>query len=344
MSEPEERALPPIPVKEANRVRTTRLSVMERALKEPFAISRGVKTHAVCILAEIADAASGRGLATPYPHFGETARSALDAARALEALVEAGAGRDAIQAAGAPGAARNAVDLALWDLEAKQTGRPVHEAAGLPAPRRLDTFHTLIVADPDDVERRAARMAGRPIKLKLAGDGLDAERIARARAGAPTARLVLDANEGLDLAGLEALLPAAVAARAELIEQPTPPALDDALAAYDGPVPLCADESVRGLEDLEGLSKGYRAVNVKLDKAGGLTGALAMVEAARAKGLMIMVGCMAAPSLAIAPAAILAAGADFVDLDGPFLVAEDDEPSLAGADGRLDAVRRELWG
>jgi L-alanine-DL-glutamate epimerase-like enolase superfamily enzyme len=243
-----------------------------------------------------------------------------------------------------PGAARNALDCALWDLEAKISGRSATELAGLAPLHAVETAFTISLASPEDMAARALAAAHyRLLKLKLGGDG-DEERLAAVRQAVPDARLIADANEAWRPSDLERLLAAAKAARVELIEQPLP-AGDDALLQHIARVvPLCADESVHDRASLATLAKRYDAVNVKLDKTGGLTEALATAAEARRLGLKIMVGCMVATSLAMAPALLLAQDADFVDLDGPLLLDRDRVPGLVYSSGTVMPAPAALWG
>ena len=273
-------------------------------LAAPFAISRGVKSRADVVVATVRDGGFvGRGEGVPYPRYGESMAGAL---RAIGAFAETcGDGsRQALLEAMPPGAARNAIDCALWDLEARQRGVPVWELAGLPPPRPVVTAYTIGLGDAAAMALSARRNADRPLlKVKL-GDApeRDAERLRAVREAAPAARLIVDANEGWSLVGLGVIAPVAAAAGVELIEQPLPAGADGALAGFDSPVPLGADESLHGEVDLGGLAAKYRVLNIKLDKTGGLTRALGLAAQARAMGFGVMVGCMVATSLSMAPA------------------------------------------
>lgn len=295
-------------------------------LAEPFVISRGAKSVARQI--EIAideDGATGRGAAVPYARYGESVESAVAVAEAVRREIESGADRDALLTLLPPSAARAGVDAALWDLAAQRSGKPVHVLAGFPAPAPVSTALTIPVAAPEAVAAAAAARAyAALLKLKLAGDGADSARILAALAAAPRARLILDANEGLDRNALEALVSALPPERIALIEQPLPASADAALADYASPIPLYADESFHGPADVGRVKGLYRGVNVKLEKSGGLTAALAAVDAARRAGLSVMIGSMVGSSLALAPAFLLASTADVVDLDGALFLAEDD--------------------
>ncbi len=314
-------------------------------LKHAFRISRGAKTEALTVTAEIADGPhSGRGEAVPYPRYDETPEGARSAIEGLRRAIEAGLTRPSLQDALPPGAARNALDCALWDLEAKRTGRPAWELAGLAPPQPCVTAVTLSLDTPEGMGRAAARHAAMPLlKLKVTGEG-DLDRIRAVRANAPGARLIVDANEGWTAPMLDALLPAFAALGVEMVEQPLPAADDGALAGRRFALPLCADESCHTRADLPRLAGRYRMVNVKLDKTGGLTEALALAAEARAMGLRLMVGCMVGTSLAMAPAALLAGGADYVDLDGPLLLARDRTPGLCYDGAALQPPEPALWG
>jgi L-alanine-DL-glutamate epimerase-like enolase superfamily enzyme len=243
-----------------------------------------------------------------------------------------------------PGAARNALDCALFDLEAKRLGRPAWDIAGLAPPRAAVTAYTLSLGDPDGMEAAARAAAARPLlKVKLGGAG-DPERIAAVRRGAPKARLIVDANEAWDPETLGANLAACVAARVELIEQPLPAGADDRLAGLDRPIPICADESLHDRAGLDALAERYDAINIKLDKAGGLTEAVMLAREARARGFSIMIGCMVGTSLAMAPATLLASQADYVDLDGPLLLARDRDPALLFEGSTVHPPIPALWG
>ena len=311
-----------------------------------FRISRGARTTAHTVLVEIRDGvATGRGECVPYARYGETVDSVVASIEGLRGELEAGLGREALGDAMAPGAARNAVDCALWDLEAKRTGRRAWESASEPSPGPVITAYTLGIDEPDAMREAAARHADRPLlKVKLDGDRV-AERVAAVRAGAPDARLIVDANEGWTAQTLRRSLSALADLGVELVEQPLPAGADAALADIERAVPVAADESCHTRADLPTLAGRYDVVNVKLDKTGGLTEALALRDAATAAGFGIMVGCMLATSLAMAPALLVAQEARFVDLDGPLLLARDREPGLDyHPDGRVAPPSPALWG
>jgi len=310
-----------------------------------FVIARGAKTEAVVVTALIRDGtATGRGEAVPYARYGESVESVTAAMQAMAEAIASGVDRAALQALLPPGAARNALDCALWDLEAKATSRRAAEIAGLAPLRAVETAYTLSLGEPAAMAEAARRAADRPLlKLKLGGAG-DGERLAAIRAAVPRARLIADANESWSRETWNANMAAAVAAGVELIEQPLPARADDLLGETTHPVPICADESVHSADDLPGLAGRYDAVNIKLDKAGGLTEALRLAAEARDLGLTIMVGCMVATSLAMAPAMLVAQGAAFVDLDGPLLLARDRQPGLRYAGSRIEPPEAALWG
>jgi len=242
------------------------------------------------------------------------------------------------------GAARNALDCALWDLEAKSAGVSVATLAGLKRLEAVETAFTISLASPEEMARKAREAGHHPLlKLKLGGDG-DEERLQALREAVPDARFIADANEAWSEANLERMLEAASHARVELIEQPLPAGADHVLEWYERRVPICADESVHDRASLAKIAKRYDAVNIKLDKTGGLTEALATMAEARELGLKIMVGCMVATSLAMAPALILAQGADYVDLDGPLLLVRDRVPGLTYVAGEVFPPPPALWG
>ena len=314
-----------------------------------FRISRGARRVAHTVLVELRDgAAAGRGECVPYARYGETVESVVESIEGLRGDLERGLGREGLADAMGPGAARNAVDCALWDLEAKRSGRRAWAAAGTRPGTPLEpvvTAYTLGIDEPDAMREAAARHAARPVlKVKLDGERV-AERVAAVRAGAPGARLIVDANEAWSAQILRQSLPELADLRVELVEQPLPAGADAALAGLDRVVPVAADESCHTRADLPGLAGRYDVVNVKLDKTGGLTEALALRDAARDAGFGIMVGCMLATSLAMAPAILVAQGARFVDLDGPLLLARDREPGLDyQPDGQVAPPPRALWG
>jgi len=311
-----------------------------------FTIARGSRTEAVVVLATVTDAEGrvGRGECVPYARYGETVESVSDLIRTQAEAIAAGATRADLQLSLKAGAARNALDCALFDLEAKQLGRPAYEIAGLSAPQVATTAYTLSLGEPDSMEAAARTAAHRPLlKVKLGGAG-DPERIAAVRRGAPDSRLIVDANEAWRPETIEANLAACVAAGVGLIEQPLPAGEDALLAEIARPIPICADESLHDRAGLDALADRYDAINIKLDKTGGLTEAVMLAHEARARGFSLMIGCMVGTSLAMAPAMLLAHHADYVDLDGPLLLARDREPGLRFDGSLIHPPEPALWG
>jgi L-alanine-DL-glutamate epimerase-like enolase superfamily enzyme len=310
-------------------------------LARPFTISRGSRTEARVLTVTVeADGLRGRGESVPYPRYGESLESVTAQIAALPERFD----RARLQRLLPPGAARNAVDCALWDLEAKASGRPVWELAGLPPPAPEVTAYTLSLDTPEAMRAQAAENAWRPLlKVKLGGAG-DLARLEAVRAGAPAARIVVDANEGWTAEAYAALAPALVGLGVEMVEQPLPAGADDALAGIERPLPVCADESCHDRASLPALAGKYDMVNLKLDKTGGLTEALALRDAARTAGYGIMVGCMVGSSLGMAPAVLLAQGAAVVDLDGPLLLARDRDHGLRYDEKGVHPPTPELWG
>ncbi|HEX6442285.1 MAG TPA: N-acetyl-D-Glu racemase DgcA [Stellaceae bacterium] len=324
-----------------------RLSVSRRAwpLVQAFTISRGSRTTAEVVVAELHDGEfRGRGECVPYPRYGESVDSVAAALEAMKGAVFSGLDRNELQQAMPPGAARNALDCAFWDLDAKRENRRVAEIAGIGALRPVVTAYTLSLDTPEKMGEAAARERHRPLlKLKLTGDG-DIERVRAVRRAAPQSRLIVDANEGWNERHLNEVMPALAEFGVELIEQPLPAGKDDALARVPHPIPVCADESCHTAEDLDGLLGKYDAVNIKLDKTGGLTEALRLAAAARERGFKIMVGCMIGSSLAMAPALLIAQQAEVVDLDGPLLLASDRAPGLRYDGSTVHPPEPALWG
>jgi L-alanine-DL-glutamate epimerase-like enolase superfamily enzyme len=307
-----------------------------------FTISRGARTEAIVVLVEARrDGILGRGECVPYARYGETVEDVVAAIENVGVV----ASREALANALPPGAARNAIDCALWDMEAKSAGRRVWELAGLGAYEPPLTCYTLSLNTPDVMAKRASEARQHSLlKIKLGGGDADAERMRAIRAARPDARLVADANEAWKPDELEMLLAVAAEAGFELVEQPLHADNDGALAHLKHPVPVCADESAHTITGLAALRDRYDAVNIKLDKTGGLTDALAMSAEARRLGFKIMVGCMLGTSLAMAPATLVAQFADWADLDGPLLLARDRPHGLAYPDSRVMPPERELWG
>lgn len=311
-----------------------------------FTISRGSKTEAEVVVVTIReDGATGRGECVPYGRYGETVKDVVASIKVVGQSISDGMTRDELQRAMHRGAARNAVDCALWDLEAKLTGEPVWKRAGLGEPQPLTTAYTLSLAEPDIMREAARQAAARPLlKLKLGGDGDDLARVAAVREGAPNATLIVDANEGWQADDVLPLARELAKLGVALIEQPLPAKEDEALRGIDCPIPLCADESAHGVEGMTRLVGLYQYVNVKLDKTGGLTEALSVLRCAKRRNLKAMVGCMVATSLAMAPAALIAQGAAFVDLDGALLLAKDREHGIRYDGSVMMPPERALWG
>jgi len=309
-----------------------------------FVISRGAKTEARVVVATVSDGVHrGRGECVPYPRYGETVEAVAADIAELDGRIDT---RSDLAAMSIGGAARNAIDCALWDLEAKRAGRRAFELANLPEPTSRTTCYTVSLGSPSEMAQATAAAVARGlplIKLKLGGEG-DAERLMAVRRACPDARLVADANEAWTPALLPGLMQAAADAGLEVIEQPLPAGDDAALATIPHAVPVCADESLHTRRDLPALRARYDAINVKLDKAGGLTEALLLAAEARAAGFRIMVGCMVATSLAMAPAMLVAQQADWVDLDGPLLLARDRTPGLRFEGALVHPPDAGLWG
>jgi L-alanine-DL-glutamate epimerase-like enolase superfamily enzyme len=310
-----------------------------------FTISRGSKTEAHVVVATLTDRDhAGRGECVPYARYGETVEGVAAAVEALGPDLARGLDRAGLARALPAGAARNALDCAFWDLEAKRSGRPAHALAGVPAPRPLVTAYTISLASPEAMGAAAAAAAGRPLlKIKLGAPG-DPARIAAIRRAAPRARLIVDANEGWRAENLAENLSACAEAGVLLVEQPLQAGDDAALTGVPHPIPVCADESVHDRASLPALVGKYEAINIKLDKTGGLTEALAVLHEAERMGFLVMVGCMLSTSLAIAPALLLAHAARVVDLDGPLLLAKDRADGLRYENSLVHPPARALWG
>jgi L-Ala-D/L-Glu epimerase / N-acetyl-D-glutamate racemase len=310
-----------------------------------FTISRGAKTEAATVVAEVSRACHvGRGECVPYPRYGETAEATLAAISSMQGALGRGLDREALQGAMRACAARNALDCALFDLEAKMKGVRVWELLVRAAPRACTTAYTVSLGSVEAMAAAAAKAAHRSLlKIKLGGED-DGARIAAVRKAAPRSELIVDANEGWNEANLERNLAACASAGVTLVEQPLPAGRDAALSRVSRPIPVCADESVHDCASLDGLRERYDAINIKLDKTGGLTEALALADAAQAQGFAIMIGCMVATSLAMAPAMLLAAQARFVDLDGPLLLAHDRQHGLRYEESLVYPPEAALWG
>ena len=309
-------------------------------LSRPFRIARGVKTAADVVTVELSESgALGRGEGVPYPRYGESIESALAAIEAARGIIEAGASRDELRAAMPAGAARNAVDCALWDLEARLSGKAVGDP-----PRPVVSALTIGIDTPEAMATAARDAGGAPL-LKVKVDAGDpAARIRAVRAAAPDAALIVDPNESWDQELLATMQDALVEARVDLLEQPVSAEDDCWLEHFISAVPICADEAVHVAADLDRVAKRYQAVNVKLDKSGGLTEALTLAHAARERGLKLMTGCMISSSLSIAPAFQIAMLSDFVDLDGPLWLAEDRPGGVRDESGLLHPPAAGFWG
>ncbi len=310
-------------------------------LAKVFTISRGSRTEAVVVRVEIEhNGVTGRGECVPYARYGETVESVIAQIESLSMPVT----RAELQQALPAGAARNAVDCALWDLEAKQAGKTVWQLAGLDAPKPETTAYTLSLGTPESMRDEAALNAERPLlKIKLGGEG-DIARIEAVREGAPKARIIVDANEGWTPAMYAELAPVFLRLGVEMVEQPFPAGKDDALLDMERVLPVCADESCHDRDSLPALAGKYDLINIKLDKTGGLTEALALKAAALETGFGIMVGCMVGSSLAMAPAVLVAQDAAVTDLDGPLLLARDHDNALAYDNGQVHPSVPALWG
>lgn len=310
-----------------------------------FTISRGSKTTAEVVVVTLEeDGYTGRGECVPYPRYRETVEGVVASLEAARAKIEAGFSHADITNIVKPCAARNALDCALWDLEAKRAKKPVWQLALLQQPHPMVTAYTLSLDTPEAMAKAAAAVKHRPLlKLKLGREG-DAERLRLIRAAAPTSRLIIDANEAWTPANLPGLLKVCAEVGVELIEQPLPAADDEALRHIAHDVPVCADESAHDRRNLQDLVGKYDAINIKLDKTGGLTEALASAHAAKELNFKIMVGCMLATSLAMAPAMLVAQLAHVIDLDGPLLLARDRNPGITFDGSLMYPPPPELWG
>ena len=323
------------------------LNVRHRSLPlhSPFRISRGVKHAADVVTVELQQGdCAGRGESVPYPRYGESIASVIDEIESLRKDLCAGMGRDELQARLHPGAARNAIDAALWDLEAKITGVPVWMQLAKSPRAPLVTALTVSLDTPQAMEQAASRIAdARLIKIKVDADD-PAARIEAVRRAAPSSRLIVDPNESWSIEVLHDLLPVLERTGVNLIEQPLPAVADADLQGFASRIPICADEACHTTADLPRLLDRYQAINIKLDKTGGLTEAWRLLHAARAQGFRIMVGCMVGSSLGIAPALEIAREAEFVDLDGPLWLENDYTDGVKLEDGLLSPPARGFWG
>jgi L-alanine-DL-glutamate epimerase-like enolase superfamily enzyme len=311
-----------------------------------FRISRGTRKVSDVLMVEVNDGNYvGRGECFPYARYGEDTESVQKQLNSVRSEIEDGLDRQALLNVLAPGAARNAVDCALWDLEAKRAGTRVWDLAGLPAPEPVTTVYTLGVDEPAIMGERARENSDRPrLKLKMTGDGADLERVRNIHKNAPNARLVVDANEGWSIEQYLEYAPQFKDLGVEMIEQPLPSTYDEQLRGVERPIPVCADESCHDSATLPALVGKYDMINIKLDKTGGLTEALNLRDAALKQGLSIMVGCMIGTSLAMAPGILVAQDAAMVDLDGPLLLAEDRAPGLSFTGSIIHPPEPRLWG
>jgi len=314
-------------------------------LHSPFRISRGVKHAADVVTVELKQGdCVGRGESVPYARYGESVASVLDEMEALRKELCAGMGRDELQARLHPGAARNAIDAALWDIESKLTGVPVWARLARTPRASVVTALTISLDTPEAMEQAASRIAdAKLIKIKLDADD-PASRIAAVRRAAPSARLIVDPNESWTLDILHGALPALERAGVDLIEQPLPAVGDAGLAGFSSRIPICADEACHTSGDLPRLLDRYQAINIKLDKTGGLTEAWRLLRAARTQGFRIMVGCMVGSSLGIAPALEIAREAEFIDLDGPLWLENDHADGVKLENGLLSPPSAGFWG
>ena len=310
-------------------------------LAEVFTISRGSRTEAKVLTVSITrDGKTGWGECVPYARYDETLESVADEIAELPGDVT----RDGLYDLLGAGAARNAVDCALWDLEAKTAGKRVWELIGVPAPKPCITAFTLSLDTPENMKAAAARHAHRPLlKIKL-GTPDDMARLEAVRAGAPDSTIIVDANEGWTAEVYSELAPHLLRLGVTMVEQPMPAGADDMLAEIERPLPVCADESCHDTSTLAGLAGKYDMINIKLDKTGGLTEALRLNAAGRAAGYRVMVGCMVGSSLAMAPATLVAQGAEVVDLDGPLLLAQDRAEPLNFDAAGVHPPKAALWG
>jgi L-Ala-D/L-Glu epimerase len=323
------------------------VSIERWPLAGAFTISRGSKTEAAVVVAELSEGTHrGRGECVPYARYGETPDGIVAAIEAVRPALGRGLDREALQAAMPAGAARNALDCAYWDVNARKAGCRAYQLAGLAAPTPCVTAYTISLAAPEAMAEAAASAASRPLlKVKLgAAEGGDGRRIAAVRRAAPHAELIVDANEGWTADNLRQNLAACADCGVTLVEQPLPQGGDEALALIERPIPVCADESAHDRRSLDALGGKYDAVNIKLDKAGGLTEALVMAAEAERRGFTVMVGCMVATSLSMAPAMLLAQRARLVDLDGPLLLAADRRDGLRYDGSLVYPPEPALWG
>lgn len=315
------------------------------ALTRPFRISRGVKTEADVVTVTIREGtAEGKGEGVPYPRYGESVETALAAIEGIRPAIERGATRHDLLGLLPAGAARNAIDCALWDLEARQSGKSVAQLIGAPEPGPLASALTIVIDTPIAMGLAARQLATAPLlKIKVDSHLPDAQ-IRAVRSAAPDARLIVDPNESWDQRLVEAMQPLLAELKIDLLEQPVPAGADEWLEHFTPSVPIAADEAVHTAADLDTIARRYQVVNVKLDKSGGLTAGLELANAARARGLGLMTGCMVSSSLSIAAALHIARMSDFVDLDGPIWLAKDRPGGVEDRDGTLIPPETGFWG
>lgn len=314
-------------------------------LAEVFTISRGSRTEARVVTVALSDGTNtGWGESVPYARYDETVDGVIETINSLAGDLRNGLSRQDLQSRMEPGAARNALDCAFWDLEAKRAGERAHVMAGVPFMGPEITAYTLSLGEPDAMRAKAAEHAKRPLlKIKLGGEG-DLARLEAVRAGAPNTDIIIDANEGWDADTYRQLAPELVKLGVRMVEQPMPAGDDDALLEVERVLPVCADESCHDRHSLAALKGKYDLINIKLDKTGGLTEALKLRAEAEAMGFGIMVGCMVGSSLAMAPATLVAQGVAYTDLDGPLLLAEDRPTPLKFDDRYVYPPEPALWG
>jgi L-Ala-D/L-Glu epimerase len=313
-------------------------------LNQPFRISRGSRTDTHLVVISVSDGEyTGRGEGVPIARYNQSAATVLAQIESIRDVSDLS--RNNLQQLLPPGAARNALDCALWDFEAKRSGKRVWQLANIPIVDQVQTSFTISLGRPEAMADSAAAAAGLPIlKLKLGGDDADLPRVERVRSAAPKARLLIDANESWSPHHYRKIVPALKELGVELIEQPFPAAADDALETLDHPIPLCADESCHTTADLPRMKNRYEVINVKLDKTGGLSEALRLCQHARENSFKLLIGCMVCTSLSIAAARLLASNADWVDLDGPLLVVRDRDHGLVYQNGNIGLPMRQFWG
>ena len=325
--------------------RKIKISKEKWPLKREFSISRGSKILAEVVVVEIYDGQHvGRGECVPYARYGENVNSVVTSIESCSKAIETGCDRFEINKTMEPGAARNAIDNGLWDLEAKLSGRRIWDVAGVQEPEPAITAETIGIGSIEKMALDAQRLKESPlIKVKLNNEKV-LERITAVRLNAPKSRIIVDANEGWSFSDLSRLAPKLKELNVAMIEQPLPASRDNSLESYSSPIPLCADESCHMTEDLPPILKKYQMINIKLDKTGGLTEALRLAKQAKKIGMGIMIGCMIGTSLAMAPATLLMKLADFVDLDGPLLLKKDRSDGLIYREGRVFPPKKDLWG